>query len=215
MLKDGSRIQLDLLATLNIDRILLGATPLKYERELHTVYVDFPETLKAGRTVSIDFFYSGKPVESGRFGGFAFRKDASGHDWINSTCEGPGAMVWWPNKDQWRDEVEEMRISVAIPNHLVDVSNGKFVGKTDLQDGYTRWDWFVQYPINNYNVSVRPMADHPSVHGLEDTLDFAKEGRIRGCDRPVLRQRRPLKEPCSQSECKTCGEMNPAAVSIK
>ena len=47
-----------------------------------------------------------------------------------------------------------MDISVAIPNDLVDVSNGKFVGKTDLGDGYTRWDWQVHYPINNYNVSL-------------------------------------------------------------
>ena len=47
-----------------------------------------------------------------------------------------------------------MEISVAIPNGLVDVSNGKFVGKTDLGDGYTRWDWHVHYPINNYNVSL-------------------------------------------------------------
>jgi aminopeptidase N len=47
-----------------------------------------------------------------------------------------------------------MEISVAIPNDLVDVSNGKFIGKTDLKDGYTRWDWLVQYPINNYDVSV-------------------------------------------------------------
>ena len=47
-----------------------------------------------------------------------------------------------------------MDISVAIPNDLVDVSNGKFVGKTDLGDGYTRWDWHVHYPINNYNVSL-------------------------------------------------------------
>jgi aminopeptidase N len=28
------------------------------------------------------------------------------------------------------------------------------VGKTDLGDGYTRWDWQVNYPINNYNVSL-------------------------------------------------------------
>jgi len=62
--------------------------------------------------------------------------------------------VWWPNKDQWRDEVEGMEISVAIPNGLVDVSNGKFAGKTDLGDGYTRWDWVVHYPINNYDVSL-------------------------------------------------------------
>jgi aminopeptidase N len=154
MLKDDNRIQLDLVPNLNVDRILLGTTELKYERELSTVFVDFHEMLKAGRLVTIDFFYSGHPEETGRFGGFAFRKDPAGRHWINSSCEGPGARVWWPNKDQWRDEVERMQISVSIPNDLVDVSNGKFLGKTDLGDGYTRWDWFVQYPINNYNVSV-------------------------------------------------------------
>ena len=47
-----------------------------------------------------------------------------------------------------------MDISVAIPSDLVDVSNGRFSGKTDLGDGYTRWDWQVSYPINNYNVSL-------------------------------------------------------------
>ena len=47
-----------------------------------------------------------------------------------------------------------MEISVSIPNGLVDVSNGKFMGKTDLGDGYTRWDWLVHYPINNYDVSL-------------------------------------------------------------
>src|SRR5262245_25374100 len=154
MLKDGNRIQLDLVSTLNVDKILLGSTALKYERELNTVFVDFPETLKAGRMVTIDFYYSGQPQETGRFGGFAFKKDPSGHDWINSSCEGPGALVWWPNKDQWRDEVENMELSVSIPKELVDVSNGKFVGKTDLKDGYTRWDWLIQNPINNYDVSV-------------------------------------------------------------
>ena len=47
-----------------------------------------------------------------------------------------------------------MEISVAVPNGLVDVSNGRFQGKTDLGDGYTRWDWKVHYPINNYDVSL-------------------------------------------------------------
>ena len=154
MLKDDTRIQLDLVADLHIDQILFGKTPLRYEREMNTVFVDFPETLKAGRTASIDFYYSGTPRETGRFGGFTFKTDSSGHPWINSSCEGPGAMVWWPNKDQWRDEVESMDISVSIPNGLVDVSNGRFVRKTDLGDGYTRWDWDVHYPINNYDVSV-------------------------------------------------------------
>jgi aminopeptidase N len=154
MLQDDTRIQLDLHSALRVDKILFSDAPLKYEREEGAVFVDFPETLRAGQVYSIDFYYSGNPVESGRFGGITFKKDASGHDWINTACEGQGASIWWPNKDQWRDEVESMELSVSIPNGLVDVSNGKFKGKTDLGDGYTRWDWLVQYPINNYDVSL-------------------------------------------------------------
>jgi aminopeptidase N len=154
MLQDDTRIQLDLIDTLSVDKILLGASSLKYERKSRAVFVDFPETLRAGQVYTIDFYYSGSPVQTGRFGGFTFGKDPAGRPWIYTACEGIGASMWWPNKDQWRDEVENMEISVAIPNDLVDVSNGKFVGKADLGDGYTRWDWMVHYPINNYDVSL-------------------------------------------------------------
>jgi aminopeptidase N len=154
MLADGTRIQLDLHPALNVDKILLGATTLQYVRDSGAVFVDFPETLHAGQEYTIDFYYSGHPLQTARFGGFTFGKDPVGRPWIYTACEDIGASVWWPNKDQWRDEVENMQISVAIPNGLVDVSNGKFVGKTDLGDGYTRWDWLVQYPINNYDVSL-------------------------------------------------------------
>ncbi len=154
MLADDNRIQLDLNDALKIDKILLGTTSLKYERDSGAVFVDFPETLKRGQEYSIDFYYSGRPLTTGRFGGFTFGKDPAGKPWIFTSCEDDGASIWWPNKDQWRDEVEEMEISVAVPNDLVDVSNGRFLAKTDLGDGYTRWDWMVHYPINNYDVSL-------------------------------------------------------------
>ena len=168
MLKDDTRIQLDLYDNLKVDkivRIFEGAgkkgqpsaslsIPLLYERDSGAVLVDFPQTLKAGRVYTIDFYYSGTPQTIGRFGGFTFSKDPAGRPWIFTACEGEGASIWWPNKDQWKDEPASMRISVAIPNNLTDVSNGKSLGKTDLGDGYTRWDWLVQYPINNYNVSL-------------------------------------------------------------
>lgn len=165
MLKDDNRIQLDLQDPLKVDKIVFApsgakkssnfeASPLKYQRDNAALFVDFPNTLKAGREYSVLVYYSGNPLETGRFGGIAFRKDPKGRHWINTACEGEGASIWWPNKDQWRDEVETMKISVSIPNDLVDVSNGRFMGKKDLGDGYTRWDWFVNYPINNYNVSL-------------------------------------------------------------
>jgi mannose-6-phosphate isomerase-like protein (cupin superfamily) len=96
------------------------------------VFVDFPETLRAGREYTVDFHYDGVPLETGRFGGIAFRKDPVGRHWINTACES----------------------RVAVPNDLTAVSNGRFIGKTDLGDGYTRWDWRINYPINSYNVSL-------------------------------------------------------------
>jgi aminopeptidase N len=185
MLQDSTRIQLDLHPQLNIDKIVLGAIPLTYVRDSGAVFVDFPETLHAGQEYTIDFYYSGHPLTTARFGGFTFGKDPVGRPWIYTACEDIGASVWWPNKDQWRDEVENMQISVAIPNGLVDVSNGKFVGKTDLGDGYTRWDWLVQYPINNYDVSLNignyvhfsdQLGDVPlDFYVLPEDLDKAKK----------------------------------------
>src|ERR1039458_5196799 len=56
MLEDATRIQLDLHAALHVDKILLGDTVLKYQRDSGAVFVDFPDTLRAGRTYSIDFY---------------------------------------------------------------------------------------------------------------------------------------------------------------
>src|SRR4051812_48075406 len=41
MLRDDTRIQLELYANLAVDRIIYRGAPLKYERDLNTVYVDF------------------------------------------------------------------------------------------------------------------------------------------------------------------------------
>ena len=192
MLKDDTRIQLDLYDNLKIDQIIfkghqtvrkypaedprvMQATPtfLKYQRDSGAVFIDFPETLKAGRVYTIEFYYSGTPQTIGRFGGFTFGKDPASRDWIFTACEGEGASIWWPNKDQWKDEVESMKISVAIPNGLTDASNGKFIGKQDLGDGYTRWDWIVQYPINNYDVSLNiGDYEHWSERAGDVPLDF-------------------------------------------
>jgi aminopeptidase N len=173
MLKDDHRIQLDLFANLAVDRIVFRGRDLRYEREINTVYVDFPDTLRKNHVYAIDFHYSGDPTETGRFGGITFKKDAAGHTWINTACQHVGASVWWPNKDQYPDEVESMRLSVAIPSDLVDVSNGRFVRKTDLGDGYTRWDWQIHYPINNYSVSLN-IGDYVHFADKVDgqTLDF-------------------------------------------
>jgi aminopeptidase N len=48
---------------------------------------------------------------------------------------------------------------VAVPNGLVNVSNGRLLGSQDLKNGYTRWDWEIKNPINNYDITVN-IADY-------------------------------------------------------
>jgi aminopeptidase N len=153
MLQDDARIQIDLYDNLTIDKIQLGSAPLKYTRELNAVFIDFPEPLRKGREYAIDFHYSGTPRQQGRFGGFVFQQAPSGKPWVFTACEGEGSSIWWPSKDQWHDEPASMDISVAIPNGLTDVSNGRFVSKVDLRDGFTQWNWHVNYPINSWATS--------------------------------------------------------------
>ena len=73
MLKDGRRIQLDLHPALHVDKIVLGSVRLKYTRGRSRLR-RLSQTLQAGHVYSIDFFYSGHPVETGRFGGITFAK---------------------------------------------------------------------------------------------------------------------------------------------
>jgi len=174
MLADGKRIQLELAPDLTIDSVKFAGKPLHYTHEERTIWVDFPVTLRKERVYEIAFAYSGRPVTQGRFGCFSFDKDKEGQPWITTACEGEGPSIWWPNKDQWRDEPQDgMEIDVAVPNGLMDVSNGRFAGNKDLGDGYTQWKWIVHYPINNYDVALN-IGNYQHFwdkHG-ETTLDY-------------------------------------------
>lgn len=190
MLKDGSKMQLELTPVLSIDRVLFEGKPVRWNRavstagasgvsNLRTFYVEFPRELKAGGVYEVTVAYHGHPVKQGRFGGFNFDEDKEGKPWITTACEGQGASVWWPNKDQWRDRPEGMEIDVAVPDGLMDVSNGRFVASKDLGDGYTEWEWRVHYPINNYDVALNigEYQHWSGIHvnqetGQQTTLDY-------------------------------------------
>jgi aminopeptidase N len=174
MLVPGRRIQIDLYPDLKIEKITMDGQTLKYTRKDGAVFIDFPEQLNAGDDYTIDFFYSGSPKAVGRFGGITFGKDPAGNPWIVTSCEDDGSSIWWPSKDQWRDEPQDgMLIEADVPDGLTDVSNGKFVSEKRMGDGYTRWTWHVHYPINSYDVSLNiGKYDHFSAHDGDVPMDF-------------------------------------------
>jgi aminopeptidase N len=155
MLADATRIQLDLTDTLLIDSIKLGTEPLKYTRDSGAVFIEFPHTLHAGQTYAVVVAYSGAPIAKGRFGGMSFEKDPAGRPWIFTADEDDGCSIYWPCKDQWKDEPQDgMDLSISVPDGLMDVSNGRFISKVAQPGGYNQWNWHVSYPINSYDVAL-------------------------------------------------------------
>eukprot|EP00903_Cladosiphon_okamuranus_P000321 g319.t1 len=141
---------------MTIDRILHQDKELSYTREYNAVFVDFPAVQEAGSEGSIRVHYHGRPTVAANApwdGGFVWSEDRRGRDWIAVACEGTGASLWWPNKDHLSDEPDSMLISLTVPNGLMAVANGNLL---DVDEGSkeTRYDWFVSYPIDNYNVTL-------------------------------------------------------------
>ena len=158
VLKTTRRIQVDLFANMQVDSIIWNQQKLKYSREFNAVFVDFPNELTAETSQSIQFYYSGNPLIAKRApwdGGFVFTKDKQDRPWIGVAVQGTGASLWMPIKDGQSDEPDTgIDIKVAVPNGLMNVSNGRFKGSFPQANGYTRWDWEVTNPINSYDITL-------------------------------------------------------------
>lgn len=151
------KLQFDLFDNLSVDKVEYKGKSLPFTREYNAVFVDFPEYIEKGKVDSFTVHYSGNPIQATRApwdGGFDWKKDSNGKPWVATACQGLGASVWWPNKDHQSDEVKSMLISVAVPNGVMNVSNGRLVKTEKLKNGYTKYHWKVENPINNYNVAL-------------------------------------------------------------
>jgi len=151
------KMQIDLFANMSIEKILFHDQPLMYVRKYDAVFIDFPQTISANTIEEIKVYYSGKPQlpdPATLKGGFLWYYDKNGKLWMESVCQGSGASLWWPCKDHLSDEPDSMKINVTVPRGLTEISNGKLLSKSDIAGDLTRYEWYVSYPINNYNVAV-------------------------------------------------------------
>lgn len=162
-------MQVDLFKNMVIDSILFGHNRLEYTRDSNAVFIDFsPRKNKVGiigrlffeaqgKKDSIKIYYHGTPQIAKTppwDGGFVWSKDSLGRPWVGVACEGTGASLWWPCKDHLSDKPDSMRMTFDVPTGLTCVSNGRLRSQKNLKDGYTRFTWFVSYPIINYDVTL-------------------------------------------------------------
>jgi len=150
-------MQIDLQEPLVVDSIVQDRRRLAWRRDGHALFVTLRATPRTGESRTVTVWYHGRPRVAVRppwDGGFQWARDSSGVTWIATSNEGLGASVWWPLKDIGSDEPDSQRIAITVPDPLVDVSNGRLRGTTHNPDSTTTYEWFVQSPINNYDVAV-------------------------------------------------------------
>lgn len=177
--QDFDRLQFDLFENLKVEKVVFKGKELPFTREFAAVFVNFPKVTK-GSKEKFTVFYSGNPKVAKNApwdGGFIFKKDKSGNPFVSVACQGLGASVWWPNKDHQSDEVDSMLVSISVPKALDCIANGRSRGKVEGKDGYTKHNWFVGNPINNYNIAfyIGKYAHWTDTYNGEDgklTLDF-------------------------------------------
>ncbi|TXK74226.1 M1 family metallopeptidase [Mesonia sp. HuA40] len=167
-------MQLDLFKNMQIDSVIYQGRTLAYEREGNAFFIDFEKKLPAKKQIVFSVYYSGKPkvaVNAPWDGGFIFSKDKNGNPWVSVAVQGTGASLWYPNKDHLSDEPESARIHVSVPNGLMNVSNGRLLGKKAISPDLTRWSWEVKNPINNYNIILN-VGDYTLIKDEHKGLDL-------------------------------------------
>mgnify|MGYP000025766100 FL=1 len=157
VLKSNKLMQIDLQEPMDITSVKQNNRSLDFSREGNAYFIELKKKQKPGKVNYITIEYEGNPKVAIRApwdGGLSWEKDENGIDFIATSCQGLGASVWWPNKDHMYDEVDSMLMSVNVPKHLVNVSNGRLRNVIEKNDNTKTYQWFVSNPINNYGVNI-------------------------------------------------------------
>jgi aminopeptidase N len=148
-------VQIDLFPEYKITNIIWNDKQLNYTRNFGAIFIDFSEELIAGSQQVVVIEYNGIPRQAPKppwNGGFVWEK-VKGRHHIGVACEHLGASSWWPNKDHLSDKPDSMRINIQVPEGYQAISNGNLRSEKEAGQGYKNFEWFVSYPINNYNVT--------------------------------------------------------------
>ncbi|WP_161890339.1 M1 family metallopeptidase [Pontibacter russatus] len=157
VLEPNQTLQLDLQAPMEIEKAVQNGQELKFRRDGNAYFFQVGANGQKGDVNELKVFFGGQPVVSENppwSGGLTWKKDANGNPFVANSNQGDGASLWWPCKDHMYDEPDSMLISVTVPKHLMDVSNGKLRGVETRNDSTKTYHWFVSNPINNYGVNI-------------------------------------------------------------
>jgi aminopeptidase N len=157
VVRPATEMQVDLQQPLAVDSVVQDGRALAHRRDGNAVFVTLRAPQRTGARKTLTVHYHGRPrvAEQAPWdGGLVWTRDTLGNPWVATAVQGLGASAWWPVKDHQSEEPDSQRITVTVPDPMVNVSNGRLRKTTRNGDGTTSYEWFVANPINNYDVAV-------------------------------------------------------------
>jgi hypothetical protein len=107
--------------------------------------------------LELEIHYSGKPHQAKLppwDGGFVWKKDTLGNDWLTTAVQGIGSKLWWPSPKNYATEPELSEITCIYPDNLFFKGNGRLKSDSMLLNGLRKTSWRTTYPINTYNICL-------------------------------------------------------------
>jgi aminopeptidase N len=154
LLGDSCLLQIDLQEPLVIESISLNEQNINGTRDANAYLYKVNKNLVKQKENLISIQYSGKPRSAKNApwdGGFIWKVDDQGNDFISVACQHLGSSVWYPCKDHQADEPQSgAQMTIVHDNKLTMIGNGKLVNRV-AQGDKTATTFEVKNAINNYN----------------------------------------------------------------
>jgi len=148
-------IMLDLDGAMTITKLTDGRGDLKYEHKDGKIWIWFPMTKQVGDEIKTVITYSGSPKVAPNppwIGGIMWAKTPSGADWISVALQNDGADLIFPCKDHPSDKPATASMHITVPDPLIAVGPGKYVGVKKAANGTSTHSWRMTNPIANYSI---------------------------------------------------------------
>lgn len=147
--------QIDLQSPMDFDEVLSDFKIVSKKRDGNFIFIETKGNFKKDQKYYLDIAFSGNPTiakDAPWDGGWIFKSDDKGNNWMSVACQGIGASVWLPVKEIWSDEPDEGAIlTIITPKDLVGVGNGRLINQRE-EKGKNIFTWEVKNTINTYNI---------------------------------------------------------------
>lgn len=150
--KKTDTILLDLIHLYKVTKISVNNKAAAYYQHDDKIFITAAAGFETG-SQKVYVEYSGIPPVAIRppwDGGFTWKKDSAGYDWVSINIQGEGGKMYYPCKDHPSDEPNDgADLKITVPGPLVVAGPGLLMNVSTKKNTAT-YHWKTKYTISNY-----------------------------------------------------------------